>query len=531
MNRIQKAMLTVLGLKQLTTQRSYSLTDAEFGTALQRLLGMSTYTGKTVTEDNSMSVSAFWACIRLLSRTVGGLPASVYERDRNTGNLTKIDHDLNDVLFAQPNSEMDRVGHWEAMTANIAQQGNGVSIIARRSDGSLISSTPIPAGRVSVGRDRYGDLVYDINDRGKWETYPADKVWHVRDFSFNGLVGLSPLVYHRNMLAVSMSAEEFQAKFFANGASPSFIVSVPQWLNEGQRKIARENLDQLWGGLENAHKARLLEGGMKPEGGTMPLKEAQFQELRGFSVEEVCRAMGVPQHMVGKLDRSTNNNIEQQSLEFVMYSIMPYTTRFESSISRWLFRPEERKRFVVRFNIDGLLRADSAARGELISKLRQSGILSANEGRQLEGRNRVDAPGMDDYHVQGAMVPLAMLQQLAEKAVRAPVAQPQPKAVPPLDLTLVLDRLGEHKVNLFNLLQGPDQQIHVAQPSVHTGDTKVDVAAPGVTVNGGGDSEQMAKCIALLGGIMAEISKGQKEDTAVRARILEHVKSIEDKSQ
>lgn len=445
MNLFQRGMIRVLGLKGAmeSAGSSYSLSDPNFGTLLAKLMGHSTHTGKPVNATTSMEVTTFWACIRIISETFGGLPLDVYERDPRTKNLTPIDHDLGIILKSQPNADMTKVEYWEAKAANLAQQGNCFSIRDTRKDGSIISLTPVETSRATVGRNRNGEIKYDINDRGRWEEFPRDKVWHVKGFGLNGLVGLSPLQYARQALGVSLASEEFQAKFFANGASPSFIVSVPQWLNETQRIIARENLEKLWGGMDNAHKARLLEGGMKPEGGTMPLKDAQFMELRGLSIQEICRVHRVPPHMVMDLSRSTNNNIEQQSLEFVMYCVLPYITRFEASISRWLLKPEERLKLVVRFNLDGLLRADAAARGELHSKYAQNGVMNRNEIRQLEGRNRVDDPAMDMYTVQTQLVPIGRLDAIAERMTKAPAPTAPPiKEDNPLLTAMVMRALA-----------------------------------------------------------------------------------------
>jgi HK97 family phage portal protein len=377
-------------------------------------------------ETASMQVTAFWSCIRVITETFGTLAptGAVYEKDRD-GNLRRVDHDVSAILFETPNAEMTTVELHEALIGNIAQQGNGFALVDKRNDGSIFNMIPFAVGRTAVGRDpRTGKRQYDFNDRGKWTTYPAEKVWHIKGFGLDGLVGLSPLVYGRQALGLASAAEEFQAKFFANGASPSLIVSVPQWLNEKQRQQARENLEKMWSGLGNAHSARLLEGGMTPHPHSQKMQEAQFHELRGFSVEEIARVMRVPPHKIMKLDRSTNNNIEHQDLEFRSDTMLPYTTRMETSAHKWLFKPEERSRFVVRYDLDALLRADSAARGELHSAYVQNGIYNRNEVRVREGKNRVlGNPMMDAYTVQTNLAPIEMLPDLAEKLASNPRAQ------------------------------------------------------------------------------------------------------------
>lgn len=515
MNFAQKVIARALGLKGLITSgSSYSLTDPNFGTLLAKLMGNATHVGKPVNDQNAMEITAFWSCVRVISETMGSLPITIYEIDQRNGNLNPTEHDLSSVLANSPNAEMTKVEFWETVAANLAQQGNAFALMDKRPDGSLIQLTPMPSGTTTVGWDRAtGKKIIDYNDRGQWVTLPAEKVWHVKGFGMNGLVGLSPLMYGRQALGIGLAAEEFQAKFFANGAAPSLIVSVPQWLDPKQRQQARENLERMWQGMDNAHRARLLEGGMTVQPSTMKLQEAQFHELRGLTVQEICRLMRVPPHMVMDLSRSTNNNIEQQSLEFVMFSMLPYTTRLEASISKWLFPVSDRRTYVARFNIDGLLRADAAARSSLLSQLVNCGVLSRNEVRAIEGRNRSDAPGMDDYTAQMQYVPVGMLAQLAEKSVSKPSPISAPKGRDkiiienhtPVNATVQLPSELRHMVDMGE----------VQPPVVHFSTSK------------------LAEALQVMAAVVLEIKQTQQadraareQDMALRAKILQQVENL-----
>lgn len=379
--------------------------------ALGKWFGNTTKSGRSVDDTTALQISAVWGCVRVLAETIGSLPWAVYERGSN-GNATRVDdHDLSGLLMS-PNADMTDVEYREAIITNLAMRGNTYSLRDTASNGRLISLYPIQSNKVEVKRKDNGDLQYMVTDRGKVEPYPQDKIWHVKGFGSNGIMGFSPIGYARESMGISLAAEEFQARFFSQGARPSFIAKIPQFLKADQRPIARENLQQLWAGLENAHKVALLEGGMELTPLTMPLEDAQFLQLRGFSVEEICRIYRVPPHMVAKLDRSTNNNIEHQGLEFVMFTLQPYLSRIEHSITKWLLRPGERSKYFVRFNVEGLLRADAAGRAALYSSGIQNGYLTRNEVRALENRNRSDAPGMDDYTVQSNMTLVQLLEQI-----------------------------------------------------------------------------------------------------------------------
>jgi HK97 family phage portal protein len=391
---------------------TYSLQDAAFG----RWFGEVSNSGKSVNEQTMMSISAAWGCVRILTETIAALPWGVYQMDK-TGNSVYADmHPLNDVLVSSPNIDMTSMEFREAQMLGITQRGNGYSMI-ERSGPTVTSLTPIKAANCVPAMTTDGELQYKVLDRGQWEVYPREKIWHVKGFG-DGMLGLSPLAAAREAFGTALATEEFGSKFFSNGGAPSGIVTVPNFFKEDQRKIARENLQQVMGGLGNAHKFALFEGGMKPEPwGGMPLDDMQFILLRGFSVDEICRFYRVPPHMVAKLDRATFSNIEQMSLEFVMFTLMPYFVRFESSASKWLFKPADRSKYRLRFNFEGLLRADSAARAEFLAKMLQNGVMTRNEARAKENLNRSEDDGMDDYTVQTNLTVIDMLEPLAQATI------------------------------------------------------------------------------------------------------------------
>ena len=360
--------------------------------------GGPTHSGKMVTEDSAMGISAAWGCMRVLSETIGTVPWALYRRTED-GNAEKVDdHELSDCLVHSPNAHMTSVELKEAIALNLCQAGNSYCKISR-SGPRITALTPVRAPLVQPVLRKDGSVIYKITENGVPVEHSQRDIWHVKGFGNNGLIGLSPLGAARESMGFAMATEEFGAKFFAQGGAPSGIVTVPNFLKDEQRKIARENLQQMMGGLGNAHKFALFEGGLKPEPwADMPLDDMQFLLLRQFSVQEMSRFYRVPPHMVADLARATFSNIEQQSQEFVMYSLMPYFTRIEASASKWLLSVEDRRKYFLRFNFEGLLRADSAARVAFYNGALQNGWMSRNEVRAKENLNKVD--GLDDYTVQ-----------------------------------------------------------------------------------------------------------------------------------
>jgi HK97 family phage portal protein len=396
-----------------------SLTDA---TGWRSLIGGTSNTGRAVNADTALQVSTVWSCVKILAESVAALPFAVFERQAN-GNAVKItDHAVAGLLGKMPNPVMTGMEFIEAGQVNLGIAGNCYSIVEKDNAGRPILLDPRPASQVRPERTPEGRIVYKINERGRWEEYPAERIWHIKGFGPTGLVGLSPLAVQREAMGLAMAAEEFGARMFSNGARTSGVVKIPQWLNPDQRKIAKENLTELYAGLENAHKLMLLEGGMEFDGNAaqIPPEDLQLLQLRQFQVHEICRIYRVPPHMVADLERATFSNIEQMSLEFVTYTLMPWLRRWETSIERWLLTPGERERLFVRFNVDGLLRADSDGRSKIYSVFLQNGVMNRNEARALENMNTVD--GLDAYTVQSNMVPLdslAVISQGASKPVNS----------------------------------------------------------------------------------------------------------------
>lgn len=388
---------------------TFSLSDPEASQKLTSFMGgAASVTGKAVNSSTSMQVTAFFACVRLLAETMGALPSRIYERQKD-GNAQPVDHPLGEVLIDQPNSDMNGVEYREASTANCSAHGNTYSLIERRGDGNVISLYPVPSAGVEVKPSKEGSMLYGIMDRGKREWYPPEKIWHRKGFSFDGRIGLSPIQCAREAIGLALAGEEFNARLFGQGLMPSAKVSIPQWLTPEQRTLANQKLMEMHAGVRNMNKPMLLEGGMTVESGLLSPNDAQFLELRQFTVVEICRMFGVKPHMIAELERATDNNIERLSLEFVTYTMLPHIRRDEVA-ARKLFTPADRSRFFYRYNFEGLLRADSAARAALYSIMLQNGVFNRNEVRALENRNRVDDPAMDQYTVQSNM---AMIDQLA----------------------------------------------------------------------------------------------------------------------
>ena len=267
--------------------------------------------------------------------------------------------------------------------------------------------------KMTVDRDERGQLYYSYqrsNDeaiRSKGQTVilrPSD-VLHIPGLGFDGLVGYSPIAMAKNAIGMAIACEEYGAKFFANGAAPGGVLEHPGTIKDPQR--VRESWQSTFGGSSNANKIAVLEEGMKYTPIGISPEQAQFLETRKFQINEIARIFRVPPHMVGDLEKSSFSNIEQQSLEFVKYTLEPWVTRWEQTIQRSLLSTGEKSRYFVKFNLEGLLRGDYQSRMNGYATARQNGWMSANDIRELENLDRIPAEeGGDLYLINGNMLPL-----------------------------------------------------------------------------------------------------------------------------
>jgi len=371
--------------------------------------------GKPVTERSAMQMTAVYSCVRILAEAVAGLPLHLYRYTEEGGKEKAVDHPLYLLLHDEPNPEMSSFVFRETLMTHLLLWGNAYAQIIRNGKGEVIALYPLMANRMSVNRDDKGRLYYQYT-RSSDEANPTKNstvnlepsdVLHIPGLGFDGLVGYSPIAMAKNAIGLAIATEEYGSKFFANGAAPSGVLEHPGTIKDPAR--VRDSWQQTFGGSANSNKIAVLEEGMKYTPISISPEQAQFLETRKFQINEIARIFRVPPHMVGDLEKSSFSNIEQQSLEFVKYTLDPWVIRWEQSIQRTLLTPAEKKNLFVKFNVEGLLRGDYASRMNGYATARQNGWMSANDIRELENLDRIPSEdGGDLYLINGNMLPLSM---------------------------------------------------------------------------------------------------------------------------
>ena len=366
-----------------------------------------TTSGKAVNERTAMQTSAVYACVRILAESVAGLPLHVYERTANGSKSTKPSHPLYRLLHDEPNREMTSFVFRETLMSHLLLWGNAYAQIIRDGRGFPIALYPLLPDRMAVDRNESGELVYTYqSDKGQVKLR-RENVLHIPGLGFDGLIGYSPIAMAKNAVGLALATEDYGATFFANGANPGGVLEHPGVIKPEQADRLRESWQSQFGGA-NAHKVAVLEEGLKFHQMSIPPEQAQFLETRKFQINEIARIFRVPPHMVGDLEKSSFSNIEQQSLEFVKYTLDPWVVRWEQSLQQALILPSEKATIFIKFNLDGLLRGDYQSRMQGYSTGIQNGFMSVNDVRGLEDMNLLTAEEGGDLHfVNGNMVKLA----------------------------------------------------------------------------------------------------------------------------
>ena len=373
-----------------------------------------TSSGKPVNEHTAMQMTAVYSCVRILAEAVAGLPLHLYKYTASGGKEKALSHPLYFLLHDEPNPEMSSFVFRETLMTHLLLWGNAYAQIIRNGKGEVIALYPLMPNRMRVDRDSKGELYYSYTRysdeaptiNGMTVTLRASDVLHIPGLGFDGLVGYSPIAMAKNAIGLAMATEEYGAKFFANGAAPGGVLEHPGTIKDPQK--VKESWNTAYQGSSNAHRVAVLEEGMKYQPIGISPEQAQFLETRKFQINEIARIFRIPPHMIGDLEKSSFSNIEQQSLEFVKYTLDPWVIRWEQAISRSLFRTDEKKLLFAKFNVDGLLRGDYASRMNGYAIGIQNGFMCPNDARALENMDLIpDELGGNKFLCNGSMVDLA----------------------------------------------------------------------------------------------------------------------------
>ncbi|MEN7529331.1 phage portal protein [Cupriavidus sp. DL-D2] len=359
--------------------RSFSLTDPELYNRTAAIEA-----GVEVTPKAVMQLDAVWSCVRLISETIATLPLAMYEKT-SAGKRVAPQHSLHFVIHDQPNADSTASVFWEAMVAAMLLRGAGRAEKLYVGE-QLVGLAYLDPDKLTCTRDyNTGRKKFTYpRPNGTLREIPESRIWTIPGFTLDGINGVSVIAYGAKVFGNAMAADKAAAQTFKSGLLQTVYYKMAAFLNPKQRAEFKAN---LLGSVERG-ETPLLEGGTSVESVGIKPADAQLLESRGYSVEAICRWFRVPPWMVGHTEKSTSwgTGIEQQMIGFLTFTLAPWLKRIEQAISKDLLRPAERVRYYPKFSVEGLLRADSAARAAFYAAMVNNGILTRDEVRELEDR-------------------------------------------------------------------------------------------------------------------------------------------------
>ncbi|HFT1689441.1 TPA: phage portal protein [Providencia stuartii] len=373
---------------------------------LLKALGGLSSSGKTVSTDKALQLSAVWSCVRLLSESISTLPLKIYQYQADGSRVIAKDHPAYRVLCRRPNAEMTPSRFMLMVVASLCLQGNAY-IEKRYIGGKLVSLQPLLPQLVTVKRLDNGLLDYQCVDQGgKNRPIPVKNMMHIRGFGLDGVVGLTPIQVGRNILGSAIATDETAAKIFRNGLLASGFLSSKTALTKEQREKLRGYLNAFISS-ENAGKLMILENDLSYNGISMNPEDAQLLQSRSWSIEEICRWFRVPPFMVGHADKQSSwaSSVEGMNMQFLTNTLRPLLVNIEQEINRCLLDSDDD--YYAEFSVEGLLRADSAGRAAYYTTALQNGWMSRNDVRRLENLPPIE--GGDIYTVQLNLTPIEQL--------------------------------------------------------------------------------------------------------------------------
>tara|TARA_R100001163_G_scaffold8617_2_gene8466 strand:+ start:2536 stop:3714 length:1179 start_codon:yes stop_codon:yes gene_type:complete len=343
--------------------------------------------------DKALTLTSVWCAIRLLAESVSSLPISVYTKQKNGDKLEDTKSPIYNLVKFKPNYYQNKITFFEFIMLSICTEGNAYVKIERNNSGTPVQLICLDPEIVKVFVNE--NQLYYQTESGVLD---SSDILHFKTITDDGFTGISPIDQCAKALNWSESLEQFGSTFFSNGAKPSSILQTDRALSDTALQRLKTSFNNNYGKLKNSNSTIVLEEGLTFKPISISPEQAQFLSSRQFSIEEVARIFNVPPHMLKDLSKSSFNNIEMQSQEFVTYTLMPYINRIEAEMNLKLFRTNEIGKTFVEFNVNGLLRGDVKSRTEAYKTAITNGYMSINEVRQKENLNSI--VGGDKHFMQ-----------------------------------------------------------------------------------------------------------------------------------
>jgi HK97 family phage portal protein len=407
----------IFGLTNWISQR-VKLTDKS-----GKIFGRGDDCTRPVNTETALTISAVFACVRLISQSIAALPCGVFSLDTYGDKILERDNPLYKILRRSPNADMTAFTFFCAFIACRLLWGNAYALKTFRGSGknrALVSLELLHPALMSLRENKDGSVTYIYQDRLGRNEYTEDEIFHHKGFTINGRTGLSVISYANQSFGISLDQESTTSKIYSRGMQKTGILKVEKTLTNEQRQLFKDNIAAQFGNLTKNGGTLVLEGGMTFEALGLTPEDAELIASRSFSIEEVCRWFGVPPVLIGHSANTTmwGTGVEQINLGFLTYTIHPIIKSLEQEMARSLIPSEQKDDLFCEFNIDAFLRADSSGRAALYASASQNGWMDRAEIRRKE--NLPYKAGSEELTVQSALVNLKDLDKIPRGTATTP---------------------------------------------------------------------------------------------------------------
>ena len=389
-----------------------------------------TAAGINVSPETALQCSAVLACVRVISESVASLPLNLFRRMDAGGKIVAAGVPLHNILSEQPNGWMTSFEFRELMQSWLLLWGNAYAQIRPGIYGSVTELYPLHPSRMKVERLNNGRLRYMYTEPNATTptTYSQDEIFHIRWLTQDGVTGYIPANLSKEAIGLARATELHSGAYFGNGARPGIILESDQPIKPDTAQRLRQTWEEMHRGPDRNSRTAVLPYGIKAKELSVDNSTSQLIETRRYQVEEIARAFRVPAYMIGDLTKSSYSSTEQQALDFVTFSLVPWLRRWEACIRRDLIIDDDT--YFAEFDVRGLMRGDNAGRAAYYKELWNLGVLSVNEIRHSEGLNPIE--NGDKRFVQVNMALLDSFTVPPPEPAAPPPAEPAPEP-PPVD--------------------------------------------------------------------------------------------------
>lgn len=384
---------------------------------------------RTPRVDRALQLSTVWACVKLKANAVSTLPLFLYETVTVNGRQSRrvaTEHPLYRLLHSSPNADMTAKDFWNSIQVRLDTWGNAY-VLKTFSGNRIVSLDPLNPALMTVRRPAGAEVQFIYADPSGQKTYTERDIWHIKGFTEDGLIGLSPVAVGCRSILRASATEGATSNLFNGNMRPSGVVTVNEILTKDQRaQMQSAMIDGVFGNSEMGRQY-LMEGGAQYKQLTINPVDAQLMEQANASVEDLCRWYGVPPAMIGHGTAVSNwgTGREQQNLGFLQYVVDPDCVSIEQSIAKNLLTPAERLKYFAEFSREAFFRMDSAGRSSYYDKMIKAGIYTPNFCRALE--NLEPMPGGDSLYMQSNMIPLEMVGKITSTTQNPDTIAQEPK--------------------------------------------------------------------------------------------------------